>query len=109
MVLVRPFAPSGWDAGVIEEVTANFLVQVQSLMETVKQMDSALQRRSKARSGPTTGAGATSGALSDSDKIALQISLDVKSYGAEITALGVDIANIPSFAILEAEVDKVQQ
>lgn len=86
----------------VEDVTSSFLLHVQSLMETVKQMDTALQRRSKLRAGANSaGAG-----MSDSDKISLQISLDVKAYGAEIASMGIPLGAIPSFALLESEVEK---
>jgi len=41
--------------------------------------------------------------MSDSDKIALQITLDVKAYGAEISGLNISLQDVPSFAKLEAE------
>jgi hypothetical protein len=41
--------------------------------------------------------------MSDSDKIALQITLDVKAYGAEISGLSINTLDVPSFAKLEAE------
>lgn len=85
----------------MEDITASFLLQVQSLVETVKQMDSALQRRSKLRTGPSAAGG--TGTMSDSDKIALQITLDVKAYGAEISGLSINTLDVPSFAKLEAE------
>jgi len=101
-----PFAATGtgaagWEVALVEDITASFLLQVQSLVETVKQMDSALQRRSKLRTGPSAAGGA--GAMSDSDKIALQITLDVKAYGAEISGLNISLQDVPSFAKLEAE------
>ena len=106
--LIAPLAPrsaagNSWDVDLAEEGAASFQQQVQSLAETVKQMDSALQRRSKARA---TGSAAGSGAMSDSEKIALQISLDVKAFVAEIALLGVSPALVPSLALLEAEVER---
>lgn len=84
--LIQPFAPQGeWSSNLLEDITSNFLVQVQSLMETVKQMDNALQRRSKIRT-----AGANTNAMTDSDKISLQVSLDVKAFGLELKSLGVE-------------------
>ena len=48
-------------------------------------MDSALQRRSKLRASAATGSGSAAGpAMSDSDKISLQLLLDVRAYAAEV-------------------------
>ena len=69
-------------------------------------MDTALQRRSKARAGTNAGAGA--GAMTDSEKIALQIALDVKAFGAEINALQIAPSSVSSFALLEAELEKIK-
>ena len=70
-----------WLFDIIEDITSHFLIQVQSLMETVKQMDSALQRRTKAN---TKTINSSIGMISDSEKIAMQVDLDVKSFGQEI-------------------------
>lgn len=67
-----------WKLEVIEDVSGSFLEQLRQLIDTVRQMESALQRRSKLR---TTGGGAASmsgAALTDSEKISLQIRLDVE-------------------------------
>jgi len=85
-----------WEVIVLEEVTAAYLTQVQGLMETVKQMDTALQRRSKLKAN----AGST---ISDSDKISLQLLLDVRAYGRGIENLG-SLYVLPSYAALLAEV-----
>jgi hypothetical protein len=60
-------------------------------METVKQMDTALQRRSKLKAN----AGTT---ISDSDKISLQLLLDVRAYGRGIESLGTQFV-LPSYAV----------
>lgn len=52
-------------------------------METAQQMDNALQRRSKLRStGVSSGNNNTQ--MTDSEKIALQMLLDVQSFGERI-------------------------
>ena len=108
-------------ARVLDDVTTAFLQQVQGLLETVKQMDSALQRRSKLRTAGAAGGGASGSSMADSDKISLQLYLDVKAYGGAVCALGfLTTANqcidepddaftalctaLPSFATLHAEV-----
>ena len=60
-------------------------------MGTVRQMDSALQRRSNKSTTPgTKGARGGTAAMTDSEKIQLQLLLDVRAYGDELRALGVD-------------------
>jgi Domain of unknown function (DUF3510) len=89
-----------WEVVVLEDVTAEYLMQVQALMETVRQMDLALKRRSKHNAAPT----GTN--MSDSDKISLQLHLDVKAYTEAVSALSPlsGAAPVPSFTSLLAEV-----
>ena len=89
---------ASWEVGVLEDITAGYLMQVQALMETVKQMDSALQRRSKLRTAVPTGNN-----MADSDKISLQLFLDVRAYGESLAALK-PMEHIPSYTALVAEV-----
>lgn len=90
---------SSWEVGVLEDVTAGYLMQVQALMETVKQMDSALQRRSKLRTAAPVGTN-----MADSDKIAQQLFLDVRAYSEVVRALTPNGGIIPSYQALLAEV-----
>lgn len=90
---------SRWEVGVLEDVTAGYLMQVQALMETVKQMDSALERRSKLRA-----AAPVSTNMADSDKIAQQLFLDVRAYSEVVRALTPTGGFIPSYEALLAEV-----
>jgi hypothetical protein len=74
-----------WRVELAEEVCACFGEQVHLLIDTGKQMDSALQRRSKIRNAATSANSANVGAgLSDYEKIALQIKLDVDAFGEEL-------------------------
>jgi hypothetical protein len=63
-----------WQADLIDDVSSNYYEQLKALMETVKQMDSALMRRSKMRAGTATNASGAGGNMSDSEKIYLQVS-----------------------------------
>ena len=102
--MVSNFASRGdWDINLIDDITSSFLTQVQSLMDTVKQMDSALQRRSKYRGGGGNSAMSTSN-MSDSEKISMQVVLDVREFAIEIQKFGVDAAKISSYGILLREV-----
>ena len=93
-----------WDARIVEDVTAAFCLHVASVMETAKQMDSALSRRVRATTGKGAGAGASSDApLTDSDKINLQLRLDVEAYAAVVESLHLSVP-IPSMARLRAAV-----
>lgn len=62
-----------WRVDLIEDVSSNYYEQLKALMETVKQMDSALMRRSKMRAGTATNASGAGGNMSDSEKIYLQV------------------------------------
>jgi hypothetical protein len=85
-----------WQSALLEDVSASFGEQVSALIETVRQMDSTLQRRSKAQAS----APAASANMSDSEKIALQIRLDIEAYGREISAFGLDLASMPAYISL---------
>ena len=67
-----------WLAAVIEKTAQTFRARVHALIETVKSMDAALNKRSKTRAA--TGAG-----LSDSEKILLQLHLDVEAFGQMVS------------------------
>jgi len=97
-----------WEVELAEKVTAHFLQLVTGLMDTARQMDTALQRRSK--SGPSNrahkGAGAAGAAtnMTDSEKIQLQLFLDVRAFSAELQSVGLDPATSPSYKALLEEV-----
>ena len=75
-------------------------------METVRQMDTALQRRSKLRqSSQSLSTGTT--VISDSDKITLQLLLDAKAYAQEVSKLGTEAT--PSYNALLAELSEAEK
>jgi hypothetical protein len=97
----------GWSRAIVEHVTSSYTQQVQELMETAQQMDTALQRRSKLRSTPAQGTpGAVNAAsMTDSEKIALQMLLDVQHFGAIVRDVcGIDPMELPSYQKLMHEV-----
>lgn len=94
----------------MESVTSAYCQQVQELMETAKQMDNALQRRSKLRASSaqgTPGSGGNSSIMTDSEKIALQMLLDVKKFGGIVKGIcGVDAEELESYQQLLHEVNE---
>jgi hypothetical protein len=98
---------------VIQAILVQYQEQVTSLLATVRQMDTALQRRAvKSRTGD---AGATTAtALSDSDKIILQLRLDIESFGEDISesfGISTELLKIalPEFDKLNSEILSAQQ
>ena len=97
----------------LDGITDTFHQQIQALIETVKQMDSALQRRSKLRStnaAPTVASAmgaAGSNSMTDYDKIALQIQLDVNAFGDELRSFGVELSDSKAFKVLLEEVSSI--
>lgn len=69
---------------IIENILIAFQEQVNSLMETVKQMDTALQRRAVKK------ANESSTQLSDVEKISLQVKLDIIAFGEDVKSLGIN-------------------
>ena len=102
-------ASGSWVVSLCERILVHFLQQVSSLLGTVKQMDNALQRRSSQQQrggGRGVMGGRGSGALTDSDKIQLQLLLDVKEFGEELLKVGVDPGSSPGYSKLIAEVEE---
>lgn len=107
-MLIPPSIPSSWVIDCVESVTMGYLQEVKLLMETAKQMDTALQRRSKLRSTNTgntaEGGSVGDGKLGDSEKISLQILLDVLAYGDELQSLSLNIEDSEGYRALQDEV-----
>jgi len=90
---------------VVIESSSHFLDNVRALLDSVKQQDSTLMRRTKLA---TNKAG-----LSDTEKIILQVQLDVKMFGHEIASVcklsGEQIDQlVPVFTTLTEEVAEAQ-
>lgn len=94
---------SQWKKELLINITLAMQEQVTSLLETVKQMDSALQRRAKNRTTANTDATSTTN-MSDSEKIFLQVKLDVIAYGEEMKHLGIDPQDISAYVTLLQDV-----
>jgi len=88
---------SQWKVALLGEVSQAFAEQVSALIETVKQMDNTLQRRSKLQST----ANSSTASMSDSEKIALQIKLDIEAFGQDINTFHIDAQSLPAFAALK--------
>lgn len=86
---------------IVETIVVAFQEQVNSLMETVKQMDTALQRRTI-----KTKVNESASQLSDVEKISLQVKLDVIAFGEEVKSVGVDIKQSVVYQALLQEVSK---
>lgn len=86
---------------IIENILVAFQEQVNSLMETVKQMDTALQRRAvKVKSNES------STQLSDVEKISLQVKLDVVAFGEDIRSMGINPLDSTIYQQLFNDVNK---
>jgi hypothetical protein len=98
-----------WQAEIVEDVTVVYVQQVQALIETAKQMDSALMRRAKSSSATSAGSGGAAG-MTDSEKIALQMILDIGAFEAEVRAVGIrDPRSLPACASLYALIDDMKR
>ena len=81
--------PPGWKVEVLEAVLTHYLEATRELLNSVEQMEDALKKR-KQRTGKPPGAlpegtgRAAVAALSDSDKIKLQLLLDVVAFAEEM-------------------------
>jgi hypothetical protein len=69
----------------------------EELLTTVRKTESSLKRLKKAQAQAEDGAGA----MSDSDKIALQLHLDVVEFGQQITKFGLTPSALPAYVKLQ--------
>jgi hypothetical protein len=99
--------PSGqWQSDIVEDVTSVYVQQVQALIETAKQMDSALMRRAKSSSATSSGAAG----MTDSEKIALQMIIDIGAFETEVRAVGIkDPRALPACTSLYALIDDMKR
>ncbi|KAI3978027.1 hypothetical protein MKX01_032404 [Papaver californicum] len=84
-----------------EEITGSYYEQAAELVNVARKTESSLQ---KIRQGAQRRAGANADVLnnniSNSDKICMQLFLDIQEYGRNLAALGVDAANIETYRSL---------
>lgn len=91
-----------WKYAVVRTITERYSAAVDELLSTVKKTEVALQNRRTTRR-------ATSGGISDGDKVKLQLFLDYLEYSAHVEALGVDPTTIAGIAQLESLTEEGSQ
>lgn len=97
-----------WQGYIVEDVTASYLQQVQSLVETARQMDSVFMKRSKAAASSAPKSGGAS--LSDSEKIALQMIFDINAFEQEVKSVSIeDPFVISSFVSLHGQIAEMKK
>ncbi|KAI8820382.1 oligomeric golgi complex component, COG2-domain-containing protein [Fimicolochytrium jonesii] len=93
--LANSVATSEWTANVVDNVTSKYAATLAKLVSDNKWFEDYNRRMKKSsRLRPTTAAGEN--AMSDGDKIRLQLYLDVEQYITEIQGLGVNPATLES-------------
>ncbi|KAK6123711.1 hypothetical protein DH2020_042546 [Rehmannia glutinosa] len=87
--------------GAAFEITRRYYELASDLVSVARKTESSLQ---KIRLGAQRRAGASSDVsdhnVSDTDKICMQLFLDIQEYGRNLASLGVDAANIPEYRSL---------
>ncbi|WCJ36242.1 Conserved oligomeric Golgi complex subunit 2 [Euphorbia peplus] len=87
--------------GAATEITGRYYELAAELVSVARKTESSLQR---IRQGAQRRAGASSDvsdhSFSDTDKICMQLFLDIQEYGRNLAGLGVDAANIPAYRSL---------
>lgn len=83
------------------EITTRYYELASDLVSVARKTESSLQR---IRQGAQRRAGASSDVsdnnVSDTDKICMQLFLDIQEYGRNLSALGVEAAEIPAYKSL---------
>lgn len=96
--------------GVIDDVNQRYTSLAEELLTSVKKTESSLKRLKKTRPGEAAGeAGAAGAAMSDSDKIGLQLFLDVQEHGRQIARFGLVAEELDSFRQLLATVSPAEK
>lgn len=87
--------------GAASEITRRYYELASDVVSVARKTESSLQ---KIRLGAQRRAGASSDVsdnnISDTDKICMQLFLDIQEYGRNLASLGVDAASIPSYRSL---------
>ncbi|KAL6497181.1 Conserved oligomeric Golgi complex subunit 2 [Orobanche gracilis] len=87
--------------GAAFEITRRYYELASDLVSVARKTESSLQ---KIRLGAQRRAGASSDVsdhnVSDTDKICMQLFLDIQEYGRNLASLGVDASNIPEYRSL---------
>jgi conserved oligomeric Golgi complex subunit 2 len=91
---------SEWKITILNSVTDRYSLAVEELITTVQRTEVALQNRRARR--------ATSGGISDGDKVKLQLYLDFQAFCRDVQELGIDLSSIGSIAKLRALTEKAQ-
>lgn len=98
---------------VIDAVNGRYTALAEELLTSVKKTESSLKRLKKTRPGEAPGEAGTAGAaMSDSDKIGMQLLLDVQEHGRQIDRFGLVAQELESYKQLLATVapaDKQQE
>lgn len=93
---------------VIDSVNTRYGSLAAELLTTVKKTESSLKRLKKTRpgeaAGPDSAGVAAAAGMSDSDKICLQLFLDVQEHGRHISKFGLDPEELASYRQLLATV-----
>jgi hypothetical protein len=93
-----------WKTLIVASVTERYSAAVEELITTVQRTEVALQSRRARR--------ATSGGMSDGDKVKLQLYLDFQDYSRHLQELGVDLSSVEAIGklqILTGEAEPLQK
>merc|ERR1712216_469197 len=91
---------AGWIQHAVDAAAVEFSVQATQLIESTQQRQASLQRLADRTSGAAA-------AVSNFDKMHIQLCLDVESFTAAASALGVGVAEAPGLAKLAEAVSSV--
>lgn len=97
---------------VINNINTRYNALAEELLTTVKKTESSLKRLKKTRPGEAAdggAAGAGTAGMSDSDKICLQLHLDVQEHGRQIAKFGLVAVELDSYRQLLATVRPADQ
>ncbi|KAF8390622.1 hypothetical protein HHK36_025149 [Tetracentron sinense] len=87
--------------GAVEEITGRYYELAADLVNVSRKTESSLQRiRQGAQRRGTASSDVSDHNLSNTDKICMQLFLDIQEYGRNLSALGIAAENIPAFRSL---------
>ncbi|KAJ3158485.1 Conserved oligomeric Golgi complex subunit 2 [Geranomyces michiganensis] len=112
--LANSSAALEWTTVVADSVATKYSATITAVLQNIKvNEDFALSKAKKPRRGggnaALAAAGASDEALSDFDKIRLQLYFDVQEFGRQVDLLGVDSKGLTAFTDLKAAVQPFEE
>lgn len=100
---------SQWMTKCAALISDKYLLTVSDVLNSVRKMEESMMRLQKMRKSKDTQSTGSNGVLSDDDKIRLQLSIDVETFGNKMNACGVSVESIEQYQSLVRIVEEARK